>query len=95
LEIYTTQKRLLEIDQSKDLRNPKKKYNKPAKSFSVVTSGLYDLGKIFALKKDEYTQFVKDLFEIEETKTTKIGGVEIDGKKRALKITLEETNDKK
>jgi site-specific DNA-methyltransferase (adenine-specific)/adenine-specific DNA-methyltransferase len=82
LAIYTTQKRLLEIDQSKNLEDPKKKYKKPAKSFAVVASGLYDLGKIFALKKDEYTQFVKDLFEIEETKTTKISGVEIDGKKR-------------
>jgi len=82
LAIYTTQKRLLEIDQSKDLENPKRKYGKPAKSFAVVTSGLYDLGKIFALKKDEYVRFVKDLFEIKETKTTKIGGVDIDGKKR-------------
>ncbi|MFH1744709.1 MAG: site-specific DNA-methyltransferase [bacterium] len=82
LAIYTTQKRLLEIDESKDLEKPKKKYGKPAKSFAIVTSGLYDLGKIFALKKDEYIRFVKDLFEIEETKITKIGGVDIDGKKR-------------
>lgn len=82
LAIYTTQKRLLEIDQSKDLGDSKKKYGKPSKSFAVVTSGLYDLGKIFALQKDEYIRFVKDLFEIEETKTEKIGGVEIDGKKR-------------
>ncbi|MBU4142275.1 site-specific DNA-methyltransferase [Patescibacteria group bacterium] len=82
LAIYTVQKRLLEIDESKDLENPKKKYGKPSKSFAVVTSGLYDLGKIFALQKDEYINFVKNLFEIEETKTTKIGGVEIDGKKR-------------
>ncbi len=82
LAMYTTQKRLLEIDQSKNLENPKKKYGKPATSFAVVTSGLYDLGKIFVLKKDEYVRFVKDLFEIEETKTTKIGGVEINGKKR-------------
>lgn len=82
LAIYTTQKRLLEINQSKDLSDAKKKYGKPAKSFAVVTSGLYDLGKIFALQKDEYIRFVKDLFEIEETKTNKIGGVEVDGKKR-------------
>ncbi len=82
LAIYTTQKRLLEIDQSRDLIDLKKKYGERAKSFAVVTSGLYDLGKIFALQKDEYIRFVKDLFEIEETKTTKIGGVEIDGKKR-------------
>jgi site-specific DNA-methyltransferase (adenine-specific)/adenine-specific DNA-methyltransferase len=82
LAIYTTQKRLLEIDKSKDLEDPKKKYGKSAKSFAVVTSGLYDLGKVFALQKDEYIRFVKDLFEIEETKTQKIGGIEIDGKKR-------------
>lgn len=82
LAIYTTQKRLLEIDQSKDLDTPNKKYGEPAKSFAVVTSGLYDLGKIFTLQKDEYICFVKDLFEIEETKTVKIGGVEISGKKR-------------
>jgi site-specific DNA-methyltransferase (adenine-specific)/adenine-specific DNA-methyltransferase len=82
LAIYTTQKRLLEIDQSKNLNDKKKTYDKPAKSFAIVTSGLYDLGKIFALQKDEYVRFVKDLFEIEETKVTKISGVEIDGKKR-------------
>ena len=73
---------MLEIDQSKDLGDTKKKYSKVAKSFAVVTSGLYDLGKISALQKDEYINFVKNLFEIEETKTTKIGGVDIDGKKR-------------
>lgn len=91
LAIYTTQKRLLEINKSKDLTplsSPLVKggkrgvYGKLAKSFAVVTSGLYDLGKIFALKKDEYVRFVKDLFEIEETKQKAIGGVEIDGEKR-------------
>ncbi len=88
LAIYTTQKRLLEIDQSKDLENPKKKYNKQAKSFAVVSSGLYDLGRVFSLKKDEYINFVKNLFEIEEIKTTKIGGVEIDGKKRGFYVKI-------
>jgi len=82
LSLYTTQKRLLEIENSKSLNDSNKKYIKPAKSFAVVTSGLYDLGKVFALQKDEYINFVKNLFEIEETKTAKIGGVEIDGKKR-------------
>lgn len=82
LAIYTSQRRLLEIDRSKDLDNPKKKYGKPANSFVVVTSGLYDLGKIFTLQKNEYIRFVKDLFEVEETKIKNIGGIEIDGKKR-------------
>ncbi len=84
LSIYTIQKRLLEIEQSRDLSNKNKKYSKPAKSFSVVTSGLYDLGKLFALRKDDYIRFVKNLFEIEETSTRKVGGVEIDGKKRGF-----------
>ena len=82
LAIYTTQKRLLEIGKSKDLENPKKKYKKPAKSFGVASSGVYNLEKIFALKKNEYIDFVKRLFEIDETNKKKIGGVEIDGKKR-------------
>ncbi len=88
LAIYTIQKRLLEIDKSKDFENKKKKYGKPAKSFAVVTSGLYDLGKVFALKKDEYIRFVKDLFEIEETNKKTIGGVEIDGKKREFCVKI-------
>jgi len=88
LAIYTTQKRLLEIDQSKDIENQKKKYNKPAKSFGVVTSGLYDLGKIFDLKKDEYIDFVKRLFEIDNISKNKISGIEIDGKKREFYVKI-------
>lgn len=84
LAMYTTQKRLLRINQGKDLEDPKKKYRKSPRSFTVVASGLYDLGKVFALKKDEYIKFVKDLFEIEETKIVEIGGVETDGKKRGF-----------
>lgn len=84
LAIYTTQKRLLEIDKSKDLDNSKKQYGQPAKSFAVVTSGLYDLGKVFDLQKDDYIRFVKGLFEIEETNTKQIAGVGIDGKKRGF-----------
>lgn len=88
LAIYTAQKRLLEIEKSKDLLNPMKKYGKIAKSFAIVTSGLYDLGKIFDLQKDDYVCFVKDLFEIEVTKTKKIGGVDVDGKKREYYVKI-------
>jgi len=86
--IYTTQKRLLEIEESKDLINPKKKYEKIAKSFGIVTSGLYDLGKVFALKKDEYITFVKRLFEVEEAKIKTIGGVNLDGKRREFYVKI-------
>lgn len=88
LAIYTTQKRLLEIGESKDLDNPKKNYGKISKSFGVVTSGLYDLGKVFALKKDEYIEFVKRLFEVEETKVKSIGGVSLDGKRREFYVKI-------
>ena len=88
LSIYTIQKRLLEIDKSKDLENPKKKYGAPAKSFSVITAGLYDLGKIFDLQKEDYIRFVKDLFEIEEISKKTIGGVEISGKKRDFFVKI-------
>jgi site-specific DNA-methyltransferase (adenine-specific)/adenine-specific DNA-methyltransferase len=41
LAIYTMQKRLLNIAESKDLENPKKKYGKPPKPFT-----LYNVGQI-------------------------------------------------
>jgi len=88
LSLYTTQKRLLEIHTSKDLNDPKKKYGKVASSLAVVTSGLYDLGKVFDLKKDEYVEFVKNLFEVEDSKTKSIGGVSLDGKRREFYVKI-------
>lgn len=88
LAIYTIQKRLLGIDKSKNLADRTEEYGEPAKSFAVVASGLYDLGKIFALEKDRYIRFVKDLFEIEEAKRLNIGGVEIDGMKRGFPVKI-------
>lgn len=88
LAIYTIQKRLLGIDKSKNLENKKENYSRPAKSFAVVTSGLYDLSRVFALQKDEYLRFVKDLFEIEDAKQKTISGVEIDGKKREFLVKI-------
>jgi len=88
LSIYTIQKRLLEIEQSKDLNNPAKDYGKVSKSFAVVTSGLYDLGKVFALKKEEYIIFVKRLVEVDEAKIKSIGGVNLDGKRREFYVKI-------
>jgi site-specific DNA-methyltransferase (adenine-specific)/adenine-specific DNA-methyltransferase len=88
LALYTTQKRLLEINESRDLDDPKINYGKAAKSFGVVTSGLYDLGKVFSLKKDEYIEFVKRLFEVEDTKSKTVGGVTVDGKRREFYVKI-------
>ncbi len=90
LSFYTMQKRILTIENSKDLENPKlvpsgsktgKKYGKKAKSFVTVNTGLYDLQKVFKLKNDDYIKFVMNLFEVEPV-NKKISGIKIDGQKK-------------
>lgn len=79
---YTIQKRLLNIQGSKDLDSDNgKKYKKEAKTFITVNTGHYDLQKVFALKKEGYIDFVLELFEVEPIKK-KIGGVQISGQKK-------------
>ena len=81
LSFYTVQKRILNIETSKDLENPKKKYSKQAKSFVTVNTGQYDLEKVFNLKSKEYSDFILNLFEIEPIKKT-ISGIKIDGERK-------------
>lgn len=88
LSLYTIQKRLLEISKSKDLEKSKRKYGKPATAFSVMTAGLYDLGKVFSLSEDRYKSFVKNLFDIEEIKKSSINGISIDGEKRGYFVKI-------
>lgn len=67
--IYTQQKRLLEIQNSKDLNSESgEKYNKKANPFCVVSVGAYDFEKIMDLKnnKDSYVRFVLSLFGISD-----------------------------
>jgi site-specific DNA-methyltransferase (adenine-specific)/adenine-specific DNA-methyltransferase len=75
------QKRILTIQDSKDLNNPKKKHGKKSKSFIAAQLGLYDLGKVFDLQELKYKEFVMGLFEVEPLKNQKISGFEVDGKK--------------
>ena len=70
---YTIQKRLLTIEKSKDLNNKKKLYEKPAKTFVTVNTGMYDLEKMQTLNKEKYIEFVLQLFEVTSKKTTKKG----------------------
>jgi len=66
--IYTMQKRLLNIADSKKLGNGGKneKYEQPPKPFCVVSAGAYDFSKIMNLRqnKDAYISFVLGLFSI-------------------------------
>ena len=81
LSFYTIQKRLLNIQNSKDLDNPKTKYGKSAKSFITVNTGYYDLKKVFQLTQIDYCNFVRNLFEVEGV-DKKINGIKIDGQKK-------------
>lgn len=81
LSFYTMQKRMLNIEQSKSLENPKKNYKKTARSFQTVNTGHYDLEKIFKLEQEEYGKFVMNLFEVEPKNKT-IGGIRINGERK-------------
>lgn len=85
--MYTMQKRLLNLQNSKNLENPKRKYKKKARSFVTVNTGLYDLEKVFELKKEDYRSFVMNLFEVEKVQK-KIGGIKIDGQRKDGYFTL-------
>jgi DNA modification methylase len=80
LSYFTIQKRILQIQNSKSLNNPRTKYNKKAKSFSTCKLGNYDLKKALELEWDKYKLFVSGLFNV-DIKTIVVSGIEFDGKK--------------
>ncbi|MDI6688730.1 MAG: site-specific DNA-methyltransferase, partial [Desulfobacterales bacterium] len=66
--IYTMQKRMLRIGESKALGNDtskNQKYGKPPRPFCVVSTGAYDFSRIMKLRenKDAYIDFVLGLFQ--------------------------------
>ena len=70
---YTIQKRLLNIQNSKNFDVKKKAYSKQAKTFVTVNTGIYDLAKMQELNQDKYIEFVLQLFEVTPKKSTKKG----------------------
>ena len=66
--IYTMQKRMLKIGESKALGNDTSKnreYGKPPQRFCVVSTGAYDFSRIMKLRenRDAYIDFVLGLFQ--------------------------------
>lgn len=78
LAIYTMQKRLLNIGESKDSENQKKKYGKSCKPFVLYNAGLYDFSKLKELPWDSWRFFALQLFQCRDEPHT-IGGVKLDG----------------
>jgi site-specific DNA-methyltransferase (adenine-specific)/adenine-specific DNA-methyltransferase len=78
MAIYTMQKRLLNIADSKDLENPKRKYGKQCKPFTLYNAGLYDYKKIKELPWEQYRDFALKLFQCRDDKH-EISKIELDG----------------
>lgn len=80
LSFFTVQKRILQIQDSADLKKTKKKYGKMAVPFSTFSLGTYDLKTALDLEFNKYKNFVAGLFGIEIQEHT-IGGYTFEGKK--------------
>lgn len=78
LAIYTMQKRLLNIAESKDLENPKRQYGKQCKPFTLYNAGLYDFSKLKELSWDSWRFFALQLFQCRDEPHA-IGGIKLDG----------------
>lgn len=87
LAYFTMQKRILQIEDSKNLEASKKKYGKKAKSFVTAQLGIYDLKKALDLEWQKYQEFVSGLFEV-EIKKSKIAGFEFEGKKNDFPVKI-------
>ena len=90
LSYLTMQKRLLLINEGKDLLNKNtkaKKYNKPARSFITCKLGMYDLGTTLNLEWDKYKHFVSQLFEY-DVKEVQVSGIKFEGEKRGFPVKV-------
>lgn len=87
LSYYTMQKRILRVQDSKDLENPDKKYGIMARTFVTAQLGMYDLKQALDLKWQKYLEFVSSLFEV-EMKENRIAGLSFDGSKDGFPVKV-------
>ena len=90
--IYTMQKRMIKIGESKALGKDVKKnrkYDKPPKPFCVVSTGAYDFSRIMKLRenRDAYVDFVLGLFQLSRDEK------DLSGKYRLTNIFGEKDGD--
>lgn len=78
LAIYTMQKRLLDISESRDLEKPSKRYGRTYRPFALYNAGLYDYKMIKELPWAQYRDFALKLFQC-RSEPHEIGGIELDG----------------
>jgi len=78
LAIYTIQKRLLNIAASKDLNDPKKRYDRSCRPFTLYNAGLYDYKMIKELPWEQYREFALKLFQCQDERHV-VSKIEMDG----------------
>lgn len=86
LSYLTMQKRLLQIESSKDLKTGKS-YARKAKAFMTCKLGVYDLKQTLTMNWEKYTYFVSQLFEFEMDNFS-INGVPFNGEKRGFPVKI-------
>ena len=86
LSYFTTQKRLLTLQQTKDLET-NENYNKKLKSFMTCKLGMCDLKELLSMEWERYKDFVSQLFEFESIENS-LNGVLFDGKKRSFPVKI-------
>jgi len=77
LGVYTTQKRLLDIAESRDPRSSKR-YGKASRPFALYNAGLYDYKMIKELPWERYRSFALGLFQCRDD-PHEISNISLDG----------------
>ena len=96
LSMYTTQKRILQIQDSAALSSSKskKKYAKKAETFATYSLGTYDLKMALELEFSKYKEFVSGLFGVDIEENT-LGGYKFEGKKDDNPVVIFDYNQYK
>ena len=86
LSYFTMQKRLLKIDESKDLKK-NEDYSEKPRAFMTSKLGMYDLKETLSMEWTKYQEFVSQLFEFNLEETI-INGVPFEGNKRSFPVKI-------
>ncbi|PKL28148.1 MAG: hypothetical protein CVV46_08270 [Spirochaetae bacterium HGW-Spirochaetae-2] len=84
---FTTQKRILQISQSKDLNNNKKLFSKNPLPFITCCLDNYDLKVALQLEWSHYKDFISGLFNI-KLKSFQISGLYFEGTKEEFPVII-------
>ena len=80
LSYFTIQKRMLQIQNSNNLYDTSRKYEKQCRAFYTCSLGIYDLKTASSLEWEKYITFVASLFKV-EPEEKEVSGITFEGTK--------------